>query len=117
VKRVVFHVEAEAELISAAARYETHRSGLGLEFIAEVERATRALVSYPKIGHRFSRRLRRVLVRRFPYGLLYRIDATRFASLPLRTCGGDQGTGVTGEPPNSRVQRPALRAAAEAPGR
>ena len=74
-KRVVFHVEAEAELISAAARYETHRSGLGLEFILEVERATRALVSYPKIGHRFSRRLRRVLVRRFPYGLLYRIDA------------------------------------------
>jgi plasmid stabilization system protein ParE len=75
VKRVVFHVEAEAELSSAAARYETHRSGLGLEFIVEVERATRALVSYPKIGHRFSRRLRRVLVRRFPYGLLYRIDA------------------------------------------
>jgi toxin ParE1/3/4 len=75
VKRVVFHVEAEAELVSAATRYETHRSGLGLEFIAEVERATRALVSYPKIGHRFSRRLCRVLVRRFPYGLLYRIDA------------------------------------------
>lgn len=68
--RVTFHVEAEAELVAAAASYEAHRAGLGLEFIAEVERATRALVVYPKIGHRFSRRLRRVLVRR----LLYRID-------------------------------------------
>jgi plasmid stabilization system protein ParE len=75
VKRVTFHAEAEAELVAAAASYEAHRSGLGVEFIAEVERATGALVSYPKIGHRFSRRLRRVLVLRFPYGLLYRIEA------------------------------------------
>lgn len=72
--RVTFHVEAEAELVAAAANYERQRADLGLEFIAEVERATRALVVYPKIGHRFSRRLRRVLVRRFPYGLLYRVD-------------------------------------------
>jgi len=83
VKRVTFHAEAEAELVAAAATYEVHRSGLGVEFIAEVERATRALVSYPKIGHRFSRRLRRVLVRRFPYGLLYRIegDTVRIAAV------------------------------------
>jgi plasmid stabilization system protein ParE len=75
VKRVTFHAEAEAELVAAAAGYELHTSGLGEEFLAEVERATRALALYPKIGHRFSRRLRRVLVRRFPYGLLYRIEA------------------------------------------
>jgi len=75
VKRVIFHAEAEAEMVVAAAGYEAHTSGLGGEFIAEVERATRILVLYPKLGHRFSRRIRRVLVRRFPYGLLYRIEA------------------------------------------
>jgi plasmid stabilization system protein ParE len=75
VKRITFHPEAEAELVAAAALYEAHSAGLGVEFLDEVERATRALVSYPKIGHRFSRRLRRLLVRRFPYGLLYRIEA------------------------------------------
>ena len=74
-RRVVFHAEAEAELVAAAAEYEAHTSGLRVDFIAEVERATHALASYPKIGHRFSRRLRRVLVRRFPYDLLYRIEA------------------------------------------
>ena len=88
-RRVLFHAEAEAELVAAAADYEAHTTGLGVEFIAEVERATRALVSYPRIGHRFSRRLRRVLVRRFPYGVLYRIeaDALRIARIeiaPLR---------------------------------
>jgi plasmid stabilization system protein ParE len=75
VKRATFHAEAEAELVAAAAISEAELPGLGVEFIAEVERATHAVVSYPKIGHRFSRRLRRVLVRRFPYGLLYRIEA------------------------------------------
>jgi hypothetical protein len=70
VKRVVFHPEAEAEMVAAAEFYESNSSGLGLDFIAEVERATRALVTYPRIGHRFSRRVRRVLVQRFPYGLL-----------------------------------------------
>ena len=82
-KRVTFHAEAEAEMVAAAAVYEAHTSGLGAEFIAEVERATQALVLYPKIGHRFSRRLRRVLVRRFPYGLLYRSepDAIRIVAV------------------------------------
>jgi len=71
VTRVNFHFEAEAELIAAAKFYDSQRPGLGLEFIAEVRRASDALVAHPRIGHRFSRRLRRVLVQRFPYGLLY----------------------------------------------
>jgi plasmid stabilization system protein ParE len=74
VKRVVFHPQAEAEMQAAAEFYETKRRGLGADFIGEVERATEALVAYSRIGHRFSRRLRRVLVHRFPYGLLYRVD-------------------------------------------
>ena len=73
-KRVTFHPEAEAEMRAAAEFYETRRRGLGVDFIGEVERATQALVAYSRIGHRFSRRLRRVLVQRFPYGLLYRVD-------------------------------------------
>jgi hypothetical protein len=56
--------------VAAAEFYDTHTVGLGLDFIAEVRRATRALANRPQLGHRFSRRLRRILVRRFPYGLL-----------------------------------------------
>jgi toxin ParE1/3/4 len=77
VKRVIFHPEAEAEMVAAAEFYEAKSAGLGIDFIAEVERATRALVTYARIGHRFSRRLRRILVQRFPYGLLYRVETER----------------------------------------
>jgi plasmid stabilization system protein ParE len=72
VKPVVFHPEAEAELIAAARFYETHRIGLGLDFISEIRRAADVLVANPRRGHRFSKRLRRLLIRRFPYGLVYR---------------------------------------------
>jgi plasmid stabilization system protein ParE len=75
VKRVVFHPEAEADLVAAAQFYESHRPGLGVDFIAEVQRAARVVASYPRIGRQFSKRLRRVLVPRFPYGLLYEIGA------------------------------------------
>jgi toxin ParE1/3/4 len=64
-------------MLAAAEFYEAKSAGLGIDFIAEVERATRALVVYSRIGHRFSRRLRRILVHRFPYGLLYRIEGER----------------------------------------
>lgn len=73
-KRVIFHPEAEAELLGAAEFYEARRSGLGLEFVAEVQRATHALLNFPTLGHRFSKRLRRILTRRFPYGVLYRVE-------------------------------------------
>jgi hypothetical protein len=44
VKRVSLYPEAEAELVAAAEFYEAKSAGLGVDFIAEVERATRALV-------------------------------------------------------------------------
>lgn len=59
--RVIFHPEAEAEFLAAARFYDSHTPGLGLEFIAEVRRATRILANHPDIGHRFSRRLARRL--------------------------------------------------------
>jgi len=74
VKRVVFHPEAEAEFLAAARFYESHRPGLGLDLIDEVRRAAGVLVASPRLGHRFSKRLRRILVRRFPYGLVYRVE-------------------------------------------
>lgn len=72
--RVVFHPEAEAEFIAAARFYEAQGSGLGVDFIREVRRALSTIMAYPHLGHRFSRRSRRFLVRQFPYGLLYRLE-------------------------------------------
>jgi plasmid stabilization system protein ParE len=75
VRGVRFHPEAEAEFIAAGEFYEAQAAGLGFDFVAEVRHAARTIAAHPEVGHRFSKRLRRTLVRRFPYGLLYRVDA------------------------------------------
>ncbi len=64
---------AARDIESAYVWYEGEREGLGEEFLIEV-RATidavlRAAESYPVLH----RQTRRALVRRFPYGLFYRI--------------------------------------------
>jgi len=71
---VIFHPEAEAEFFAAARFYEAEAPGLGMDFVIEVRSATRMLARNPKLGHRFSRGTHRFLVRRFPYGLLYRVE-------------------------------------------
>jgi plasmid stabilization system protein ParE len=75
VKSVRFHPDAEAEFIAAGEFYEAQAAGLGLDFVTEVRHAARTVAAQPEIGHRFSKRLRRVLIRRFPYGLLYCVEA------------------------------------------
>ncbi len=73
-KRVRFHPDAEAEFTAAAEFYEAQAPGLGLEFMSRVRHASRTIAAHPQIGRRLSRRLRRFLVHRFPYGLLYQVE-------------------------------------------
>ena len=75
--RVEFHPEAERELAAAARYYEDQAEDLGLDFITIVESACEHLQQFPERGHPFGHRLRRLLVPRFPYGLLYRIEEER----------------------------------------
>jgi plasmid stabilization system protein ParE len=77
VRRIEFHPVAQDELISAAQFYERNAAGLGAEFIAMVQRAYQRLPESPAAGAPFGRRLRRLLVPKFPYGLLYRVESER----------------------------------------
>lgn len=61
-------------MLAAARFYETQRRGLGLDYIDEVRRAVDALIAFPGLGHRFSKRLDRIVLRRFPYALIYRAE-------------------------------------------
>ncbi len=74
---VEFHPEAEAEFLSASQFYGAQTQKLGLDFISAVERGCRRLLEFPNAGHPFGRRLRRLLLPRFPYGLLYRVEPDR----------------------------------------
>ena len=74
---VEFHPEAQNEFVSASRFYEDQRQGLGLDFALTVQRTYERLPESPASGAPFGRRLRRVLVPKFPYGLVYRVEADR----------------------------------------
>jgi toxin ParE1/3/4 len=77
VRSVEFHPEAQDEFIRAARFYETQTEGLGLDFILTVQRTYERLLEFPASGLRFGGQLRRLLVPKFPYGLLYRVESER----------------------------------------
>lgn len=66
-----FHPEAEQEFIEAAAYYEQNIASLGERFGSEVRRAIDRLLKYPELGFPIDADLRRFMLTRFPYFLIY----------------------------------------------
>lgn len=66
-----FHPEAEIEFIEAIEYYEERESGLGYDFAIEVYSAIERMIAFPKAWPIIEEDIRRSLVRRFPYGILY----------------------------------------------
>lgn len=66
-----FHPEAERELREAVDYYEEIEPGLGYDLSVELYSAVQRAVSYPKAWPVLDGDIRRALVRRFPYGVLY----------------------------------------------
>lgn len=69
-----FHRLARRELIEAAEYYERERLGLGGAFIDAVEACTAEILEHPDAGPVLRRDVRRRLVRRFPYAVLYTVE-------------------------------------------
>ncbi len=67
----LFHPEAEAELNRAVEYYEEKEAGLGLDFAREVYQSIQRARSFPEAWPVLSGEVRRILVNRFPYGVLY----------------------------------------------
>ena len=78
-----FHDLAKVELNEAMPYYEAESPGLGAAFLAEVERSTAAITENPEAGLVVGGSVRRRILRRFPYGLLYRIRADRIRILAI----------------------------------
>jgi hypothetical protein len=69
-----FHPEAEAEFNKAIDYYEEIESGLGFDFAIEVYSAIQRAVAFPKAWPVIDGDIRRSLVRRFPFGILYSVE-------------------------------------------
>ena len=72
--QLVFLDEAREEMLEAAEYYESKAAGLGADFVSEVRRATQQVFSFPDAGSLVDAETRRCMVRRFPFGILYRIE-------------------------------------------
>ncbi len=66
-----FLLPAEQEMYEAAGFYEDRSPGLWRDFLAEVERTIESIVNVPHAGPRISGNIRRRILRRFPFGVLY----------------------------------------------
>ena len=72
-ERVSFHRLAQREIEEAVQFYNLESPGLGAAFLDEVEHCTQTILQYPEAGQLIIGTIRRRLVRRFPYALLYSI--------------------------------------------
>lgn len=71
---VSWHRLARQELFESSAFYDEESRGLGQVFLDAVEQAIERLRTYPQAGPEIRGQVRRLLVARFPYSIIYRYD-------------------------------------------
>lgn len=75
--RVGFHPEALAEAVAATEWYRERSESLAIAFLAELDRAVDSIAEAPDRWPRHSQGTRRLLLRRFPFAVVYRKSADR----------------------------------------
>ena len=73
--RVVFDLEAQREVGAAKRYYNQQREGLGEEFLDSVRDGLRRVRDQPESCPIEHLDIRRLVLRRFPYKLLYTVQA------------------------------------------
>lgn len=72
--QVLFKREAQSEFEEAKSYYEQKEAGLGDDFAESVRHALRLVLTQPKCGRVEFRDVRRVILKRFHYKLLYTVE-------------------------------------------
>jgi len=70
---VRFHPQAHAEMVEAAAYYESQQKDLGKRFLASVQDAINNITINPHLYPVIYLDVRRCLTKAFPFGVLFRI--------------------------------------------
>jgi len=75
--KVLFQSLAEHDIAAAAEHYEAARTGLGAQYLADIEAAVSLLKRQRYLGQAIAgyADYRQLLLKRFPYRLIYRLSA------------------------------------------
>ena len=76
-KRVVYHRLAARELVESALFYDERRTGLGDEFLTEVEAVLEFIREQPELGQPGAHGTRSFPGKRFPFRNVYEIQPDR----------------------------------------
>ncbi len=83
---VIVTPEAENDLVESKRWYDRQRPGLGQEFVLCVEEALERIRRIPQGASEVHPGIRRAVVRRFPYGVFYRVDVDQIAVIAIYDC-------------------------------
>jgi toxin ParE1/3/4 len=70
--RLIYHPDAESELIEAARYYERRVATLGVQFLNEADRAVEVILETSERWRIIEQGVRSYLIPRFPYAVYYR---------------------------------------------
>lgn len=82
--RLTYHPEAAAELVEAAEFYETRSPELGERFLNEFDTAIAEIQASPGLWPKVEGDLRCHTMRRFPFGIYYRLHTDELRILVVK---------------------------------
>lgn len=92
--RLSYHPQSRRELRKAAATYNAERPGLGDDFLAEFDAAARIVKAHGAAMAVWRRDVRVVRLKRFPYGIYYRIIGNTARVLTIKHLHRDPDHGL-----------------------
>ena len=79
----IIQPEAEQDLDDAYHYFESQQSGLGFELLAEITETIEALEGNPMLFQKVYGEMRRAIVKRFGYNLIYKVIDTEVYILAI----------------------------------
>jgi len=73
--KLIFHKDAKFEFKESINYYHEINAALGLDFIAEVKKSLNQIKAHPTAWIILGGNIRRALVNRFPYSVLYKTNS------------------------------------------
>jgi plasmid stabilization system protein ParE len=78
---------AEEEMTEASLFYEAASTGLGSNFLDDVSRVVERLREHPYLGQTVAPNLRKTLLHRFPFSLIYSVEADQILIIAVAHYG------------------------------